>query len=427
MDDVVAPREAAPRDDEEAIDPRHARLLLELSLAVTANLNLQEVLDTSLAALRRLLDFGGGAIQLIDGDALLAAATDPPATAEALSVRIPVGQGVSGTIAATGEPCYIADITVDPRVHPAGRTKGVSGGVRAYFGVPLILHGRPIGVVQLDSPRVDAFDARARALVLSFVPTIAAAVQNAQLFEREVATLAGLRELQRLRSDFLAMVSHELRTPLTTISGFAQTLVARVRELDPAMVEDLAGRIQVNSRRLGLLIDDLLDLSQLEQGRLGITCSPTELGAIIVEGIHEADLDPHPVSCDIEPGLPLVHVDARRTRQILSNLLSNAAKYSPPQARIGVRATRVDDRVHLEVSDQGEGIPAALHDRIFEPFFQAEPAATRRVGGLGVGLHLVRQLCDAMGATVGIDATAAEGSRFLVSFPIAGSAAPEDG
>lgn len=121
-----------------------------------------------------------------------------------------------------------------------------------------------------------------------------------------------------------------------------------------------------------------------------------------------------------------MHVDARRTRQILSNLLSNAAKYSPPEAPIGVTASRAGDRVLLEVSDQGVGIPAALQDRIFEPFFQAEPAATRRVGGLGVGLHLVRELCEAMGATVGVDPTAGQGSRFVVSFPIARSAAAED-
>lgn len=401
---------------DDVYEAERARLLLELSREVTTNLSLQEVLDAGLKALRRLLDFGGGAIQLIEEDALVAWATDPPATPEALTVRIPVGQGVSGTIAATGEPCYIPDITVDPRVHPEGRAKGISGGVRAYFGVPLILHGEPIGVVQLDSPRVDAFDAKHRALVLSFVPTIAAAVQNAQLFEREAKTLADLRELQRLRSDFLAMVSHELRTPLTTISGMAQVLAGGVDGLDPEAVAGFADRIVVNSDRLRLLIDDLLDLSQLERGRLDVVCEPTDLSAVITEGLREADLDPHPVQQHIEPNLPLVHADERRARQILSNLLSNAAKYSPPTAPITVAASRAGDRVLLEVADQGSGIPASLHDLVFEPFFQVEPAATRSVGGLGIGLHLVRELCEVMGATVSLDTATGSGSRFGVSF-----------
>lgn len=411
---------------EESSEAHLSRLLLELSREVTGNLNLQDVLDTSLRALRRLLDFGGGAIQLIDGDMLAAAATDPPATPEAMSVRIPVGQGVSGTIAATGEPCYIADITVDPRVHPEGRAKGISGGVRAYFGVPLILHGQPIGVVQLDSLQVDAFDEKARSLVLSFVPTIAAAVQNAQLFEREVAMTGELRELQRLRSDFLVMVSHELRTPLTTISGMAQVLAGQGDGGAPGTVASFAERIVHNSRRLELLIDDLLDLSQLDQGRLEVICEPTDLATVIADGLREADLDPHPIECHIEPGLPAVHTDGRRARQILSNLLSNAAKYSPPGAPVKVSARRDGAHVLLEVADEGEGVPEHLRDRIFEPFFQAEPAATRGVGGLGVGLHLVSELCGAMGASVSLDTTPGEGSRFRVTFPTSATSVTTD-
>ncbi|MGH9276359.1 MAG: ATP-binding protein [Acidimicrobiales bacterium] len=400
-------------------DAERSRLLLDLSREVTANLNLQEVLDASLKALRRLLDFGGGAIQLIDGDALVAGATDPPATPEAMSVRIPVGKGVSGMIAATGEPCYIPDITVDRRVYPQGRAKGVSGGVRAYFGVPLILHGEPIGVVQLDSPRIDAFDEGDRSVVLSFVPTIAAAVQNALLFEREVAMLADLREVQRMRSGFLAMVSHELRTPMTTISGMAGMLADGGTALAPETVAGFAERIVVNSRRLARLIDDLLDLSQLERGRLAVMCEPTDLREVIEDGVREADLGHHPVERAVDSDLPMVHTDERRCRQILSNLLSNAAKYSPPEAAISVSALRVDDRVVLRVADNGGGVPAGMEDRIFEPFFQAEPASTRSVGGLGVGLHLVRELCAAMEAKVTLDTTPGVGSCFSVSFPLA--------
>jgi signal transduction histidine kinase len=402
---------------QETAEAERSRLLLELSREVTANLKLQEVLDASFAALRQLLDFGGGAIQLIDGDALVAAATDPPATPEALTVRIPIGQGVSGTIAATGEPCYIPDITVDPRVYPAGRAKGVSGGVRAYFGVPLILQGRPIGVVQLDSPDIDAFDDATRGLVLSFVPTIAAAVQNARLFEREATMLRDLRELQRLQSDFLAMVSHELRTPLTAISGMAETLVGRLDDLEPAVVVSFAERILRNSHRLELVIDDLLDLSQIEQGRLRVVREPTALGPLVQRDVEEADVGPHPIQLRIDPDLPLADTDGRRARQVLANLLSNAVKYSPPDAPITVSVRREPGWVVLEVVDEGEGVPPHLRSRIFEPFYQAEPAATRRAGGLGVGLHLVRELCLAMGATVSLHSASPQGSCFRVAFP----------
>lgn len=420
MDDVVPPARGSA-------EVERSRLLLELSREVTANLKLQEVLDASFAALRQLLSFDGGAIQLIDGDALVAAATDPPATPEALTVRIPVGRGVSGTIAATGEPCYIPDITVDPRVYPAGRAKGVSGGVRAYFGVPLILQGRPIGVVQLDSTEVDAFDESDRSLVLSFVPTIAAAVQNARLFEREATMLRDLRELQRRQSDFLALVSHELRTPLTAISGMAETLVERIDALEPAVVASFAERILRNGHRLELVIDDLLDLSQLEQGQLRVVCEPTALGPLVERGVTEADLGGHPVELTVEPDLPLADTDGRRARQVLANLLSNAVKYSPPESAIAVSVRSDPGWVVLEVADEGEGVPAEIRARIFEPFYQAEPAATRRVGGLGVGLHLVRELCLAMGATVSLESSGSAGSCFRVSFPAVPVSAPSRG
>ena len=409
-------------DARELDETAQAQLIIELSRDVTTHLDLQHVLDAGLAALRHLLDFGGGAIQLIDEGHLVAAATDPPATAEAMSVRIPVGRGVSGTIAATGEPCYIPDITVDKRVYPEGRAQGVSGGVRSYFGVPLILHGMPIGVVQFDSTEVDAFGAAERTQVMSFVPTIAAAVQNAQLFEQEVATLHELRELQRMRSDFLAMVSHELRTPLTTVSGMAQTLESQIDRLTPEVIASFAHKIVLNSRRLELLIDDLLDLSQLERGQLVVSCQPLDLREIVRQSVADTDLGDHPLTCSIDADLPRILADERRVRQVLGNLLGNARKYSPPGTVIDVRVHDDGDRIVVDIADEGAGVPVHLQEKIFEPFFQIEPAMTRQVGGLGAGLNLVRQLCDLMGATISVRSGVPSGSVFTTAFRIAAPA-----
>lgn len=165
------------------------RALIELSRQVTGTVDLQEVLDRSFRALRQLMEFDGGAIQLIDDGALVAVAAEPELSDEARQLRIPVGQGVSGSIAETGEPVYIPDVTVDERVHPEGRKAGLSGGVRSYFGAPLIMGGAPIGVVQVDATRIDAFDEDTRSTVLAFVPTIAAAVMQAKAIDRERDTL----------------------------------------------------------------------------------------------------------------------------------------------------------------------------------------------------------------------------------------------
>jgi two-component system, OmpR family, sensor histidine kinase KdpD len=384
-------------------EPR-TRLLLELATRVTRSLDLQDVLDEAFRALRQLLDFGGGAIQLIDDGALVAAATDPPMAPEARTVRIPVGQGVSGTIAATGEPIYIPDITIDERVHPDGRKKGVSSGVRSYFGVPLILGGGPIGVVQVDSPEVDAFDADTRTLVLAFVPTIAAAVQNARIFEQERAALTRLEETQRLKDGFISIVSHELRTPLATTLGFADTLAQRVDSLAPEQIADLAGRILRSGQRLQRLIEDLLYASNLERGFLDVALAPTDLAEIIQVVATEAARLDHPVAVSVPDDLPFVLADRDRLHQVITNLVDNAAKFSPEDAVIDVTVTHSPEvgEVSVTVVDRGRGIPPTAQDSVFDLFFQAEDANTRSAGGLGIGLYVVKRLCDAMDAPVTI-------------------------
>lgn len=404
--------------EQDAPPIERAEMLLDLSREITSSLDLQEVLDKSLVALRRLVAFGGGAIQLIDDDALIAVATDPPMSEEAKSVRIPVGTGISGTIAATGEPIYIPDIWVDERTG-AKRSKGVSEGVVTYFGVPLIVQGRPAGVLQIDSVMPDAFPPETRALVLAFVPTIAAAVQNAMLFDRERAALERLQETERLQRDFLAVVSHELRTPLTSVSGFGTTLAEHAASLDAETIADMGQRIWRASRRLERVMGDLLDLSQIEHGTMTAEPVPANIEPVLRASVFAQTHADHPIDLIIEDDLPLAMVDADRLKQIAGNLLSNARKFSAPGTPITVRARRRDNAIELIVMDHGRGIPTGMLDKVFERFFQAEPAATRSADGLGIGLYLVRELCDRMGAEVEVASTVGHGTRFIVRLPIA--------
>lgn len=189
----LAGRHARPRERRPlpAVAPsRRYRLMLDLARDVTGRLDLADVLASSFVALRQLVHFTGGSIQLVENARLRLAATDPPATPEALTASIPLGQGVGGGIAATGEPRYLPDITCSPEVSPGRRAQSVSGGVRSYFGVPLVTAGEVIGVLQIDSLEVDAFSEEDRVTVLAFTPILAAAVQNARLFARERALLA---------------------------------------------------------------------------------------------------------------------------------------------------------------------------------------------------------------------------------------------
>lgn len=394
-----------------------AAQLLELSRDVTSSLDLQEVLDKSFQALHKLVQFNGGAIQLIDDDALVAMATDPPATSEALGMRIPVGKGISGTIAATGEVIYIPDIWEDPRVHPEGKAKGVSTGVCSYLGMPLILHGAPIGVLQIDSEVPDAFDADARTRVLAFVPTIAAAVQNALMFDRERRTLESFMEAERMQRDFLAVISHELRTPLTSVAGFGHTLAHHAEQIDSATVAEIGERIWRAGRRLNRTMSDLLDLSQMEHGNLLVFPLTTQIESLIRETVAEQTDEQHPMEVQIDDDLPGTRVDPDRLRHILGNLISNARKFSAPGAPIEVGARAVDDAVEVFVRDKGRGIPAGMHERIFDRFTQLEPVQTRSTEGLGIGLFMVKTLCQLMGATIWVESESGAGATFTVLLP----------
>ena len=398
---------------------QQAELLLHLATRISSTLDVQEVLDESLAAMRRLVAFGGGAIQLIENGALVAAATDPPMSPEARTVRIPVGEGVSGRIAATGEPSYIPDVPNDPRVHPEGRKKGLSSGVRSYFGVPLIAQGAPIGVLQIDAPEVDAFGSSTRTLVLAFTPTIAAAVQNAWLFEQEHEAMRRLREADRLKEDFVSIVSHELRTPLTTMQGFAELLAERADELSREQSVQLAERIVRAGRRLERLISDLLYVSRIEQGFVPIELEPTSVAAVVHAVGRELGNLPHPLEADVPDALPLVLADPDRLHQVVLNLVGNAVKFSDPHEAVRVVARDHGQHVELAVEDRGRGIPPDARGSIFELFYQAEDADTRSAGGLGIGLYVVKRLCDAMAVPIEVDDAPAGGTRIALRLKVA--------
>ncbi|HVA60427.1 MAG TPA: EAL domain-containing protein [Mycobacteriales bacterium] len=171
------------------IEPaRRYRLLLDLARDVTARLDLNEVLTSTFVALRQLVAFTGGSIQLVRDGHIQLSAGDPEPDARAWAARIPLGSGVGGKIAASGEPRYIPDVLADPDVSPNVLRNSASGGVRSYYGVPLIAEGAVIGVLQIDSTRCEAFSEDDRFTVLAFTPIVAAAIQNARLFEREASS-----------------------------------------------------------------------------------------------------------------------------------------------------------------------------------------------------------------------------------------------
>jgi signal transduction histidine kinase len=246
--------------------------------------------------------------------------------------------------------------------------------------------------------------------------------QLSDLLEREQDTVAELRELDRMKSDFVAATSHELRTPLTSIKGYVHILRGSSLADDPVAVEALAA-IERQSSRLFRLIANVLRESNLEHDdtQNAVFMFPfQDVVDEVVADFHDAGKR---IVSDVPEDLAPVTVDRRRIQDVLVNLVDNALKYSAPPARVTVGARNDGSTFTFWVSDEGVGIEPGDLPRIFERFYQVDQSATRSHGGVGLGLHIVSGLLDAIGGSVEVQSTPGVGSTFTVTVPLA---RPED-
>jgi signal transduction histidine kinase len=240
------------------------------------------------------------------------------------------------------------------------------------------------------------------------------------LYERRMhAAMSRLRELDRLKDEFIAVVSHELRTPLASVYGAAMTLQQR-RDLDPSGRRSLLGIIYRESARLARLVDQVLWASRLESGRASATIESVDALPVVEEVVSAARAHlPPGISLDLEPvgDLPPVAADPEKVKQVLVNLVENAVKYSPDGGRIEVRLERADGYLRFTVEDEGLGIPASEHRKIFEKFHRLDPNLTRGVGGTGLGLYICSELVREMNGRIWVTSGADRGSIFSFELP----------
>jgi signal transduction histidine kinase len=227
-------------------------------------------------------------------------------------------------------------------------------------------------------------------------------------------------EAEQMKRDFVATVSHELRTPLTPLKGLLQSLNNGLVEDSPQARREYDAIMLRQAERLERLISDLLDVSRIEAGHLSMDAAPVELGALLEREIADASHLTAVREVRFErPDRPVwVVADQFRLGQIVTNLLSNAFKYSPEGAPVIVRLTKLEDFAQVSVQDWGEGIAIDDQDRVFERFYRADKGLTQTAGGFGLGLFIARRLAEAMGGGLVLSSRSGEGSTFSVSLPL---------
>jgi signal transduction histidine kinase len=234
------------------------------------------------------------------------------------------------------------------------------------------------------------------------------------------------RSLRALQTEFVATISHELRTPLAAVYGAAMTLQQRGDELDEAGRERLLAVVYDESSRLSRIIDDVLWASRLESGRLEFAieeCSPGRIADDVVKAATVHLPSRISLELDVAEQVPPIATDPDKLRQVLSNLVDNAVKYSPEGGRVRIAIAADDGYVRFTVSDEGLGIPAGEQARIFEKFYRLDPNQTRGVGGTGLGLYISRELVSRMNGRLWVDSSEGEGSTFYVELPLAAEGA----
>jgi signal transduction histidine kinase/CheY-like chemotaxis protein len=227
------------------------------------------------------------------------------------------------------------------------------------------------------------------------------------------------RDLVRTKDELVSVVSHELRTPLASVVGFAELL--RTRDLAEPQRQRFLTVIEEEGRRLTALINDFLDLQRMESGRQQISAKPEELAPLLQRAVAAAGDDPQcPILIEVEDWLPAVRVDADRLLQVLSNLLSNARKYSPRGGTIHLAARTADGQVTVSVQDEGLGVPAEAQSHLFQKFYRVDNSDRRQIKGTGLGLTISRKIVEAHGGRIWAESGGLGlGSRFSFTLPVA--------
>jgi signal transduction histidine kinase len=398
----------------------------EVGRAVSSTLDLETVLTTIVTRAVQLSGLDGGVVFEYDGDAeefVHRAATETGgALAEARrATRVRKGEGVVGRTATTLDPAAVPDITMPGADESRLRENLIASGVRAVLAVPMVYEDRLIGCLVVSRNQAGDFPTETIELLRTFATQSALAIQNARLFREIADTSRQLEAASRHKSEFLANMSHELRTPLNAIIGYSEMLQEEAQDRrQDALIPDLE-KINAAAKHQLSLINDILDLSKVEAGRMDLELIDVDLPSAIDTALtllrERATRQGITLGRTIGTEVGSIRADERKLKQVLLNLLSNALKFTPAGGRIDVGATVNEGLVEVSVADTGVGIAAEDREAVFEEFRQVG-AAHKKGEGTGLGLALCRKFVELHGGRIWVTSQVGQGSTFTFTLPV---------
>lgn len=343
--------------------------------------------------------------------------------AVAKSLRMQTGEGLVGAAALAGQPLLIANANL------SRHSTGSLSRTKSAIAVPLKSGQQVVGVLAVESTQPGAFEERDLSLLEGAAGTLTAVIQGARLLDEITRTNEQLRELDTLKSQFLANMSHELRTPLNSIIGFSRVILKGIDgPLTDLQKQDLTTIFNSGQHLLGL-INNILDLSKIEAGKMEIQPEYMDIyetiDTVISTGrglVKDKDVD---LRRDVEEGISSVYGDPMRVRQILLNLVSNASKFTH-EGSITLRVRRKPynpetsepPRIQIDVQDTGIGIAQEDMRKLFQAFSQVDGSTTRQAGGTGLGLNISKQFVELMGGRIWVESEPGAGSTFSFTVPL---------
>lgn len=393
--------------------------LLEISVTLNSTLELDRLLDFIVESATDLLECEAASILLLEEktqNLIFAAATGIP-TEDLQSMPVPMEGSIAGTIFREDRPLIINEVAQDPR-HYRQMDSHTNFSTRSLIGVPMRIRDRVTGVIEALNKKRGAFDESDLRTLEIIASQAAVALNNARLLDALQRAYDELGKLERLKSDFIAIASHELRTPLGVILGYASLLQEETGEA----AAEHAAMVLNSALRMRSLIEDMTNMNLLQLASAELTLRDQPLQPVVRAAAEEVQplLQAKDQHFSIHmPEKPIqAHIDGEKVRMALTNLLNNAMRFTPAGGHIQVEVSARGSELWLRVSDDGIGIDPEHLERIFDQFFQVEDHMTRRHGGMGLGLAIVRAISEAHGGRVWAESQGAgTGSTFTMALP----------